>query len=1087
MATTARERKVVTVLFADLVGFTARAETLDPEDVEAILRPYHERLRSELERFGGTVEKFIGDAVMALFGAPMAHEDDPERAVRAGLAIRDWARAQAGVQVRIAVNTGEALINLNARPETGEAMASGDVVNTTARLQSAAPVNGLLVGESTFRATRQVIDYRDADAVDAKGKSQALRVWEALQARSRVTTEAVSTAAPLVGRERELAVLRELLVRVREEASPQLVTLVGVPGIGKSRLVHELMQIVEQAGVLTYWRRGRSLPYGEAVPLWALSEIVKAQAGILESDTTDDVSRKLREEVTRLVPDARDAMWVELQLRPLASVAAEADLGGDRRDEAFAAWRRFFEAMAEYRPLVLVFEDLHWADDELLDFVDYVVEWTGRVPILIVCTSRPELLERRPAWGGGKLNATTLSLAPLSETDTSRLLSSLLDRPLLAAETQTKLLQRAGGNPLYAEQYAKMLLEGYDASELPIPESLHGIIAARIDRLPPSEKGLLQDAAVLGKVFWLGGVIDGRTRNDAEHALHALDRKGFVQRARVSSIAGESEYTFLHLLVRDVAYGQIPRAERAEKHRRAAEWIGFLGRQEDHAETLAHHYLSALELARASGSSTDELVERARLALREAGDRAMALNASDAAIRSYQSALELWPRDDVDRPRLLFSYGRALALAHESGFEELTEAAELLVALEDRERAAEAEILLADATRSFGRRDEAYDHLDRAVRLVEAVPASAAKARVLSEVSRYHMLGDRSETAVQIGREALEMALQLGLDEIRAHALVNIGSARVNLAEVEGIRDLEESIEIANAIGSPESIRAYNNLFASYTTLGMLDRSAEALRAGLVEVERFGSTGINGRWLRFEQIHVAYWEGRWRDCMALIDEVFAEIGSSHALSRWAFEMRGRIRLARDDVAGALADARASRDLAREAKDPQTLTPALSFAALASLEAGNRTEAARLADELLAGEAVSRPIAHHVSPLFDLAWVLADLQRSEELVERLKKEAIRTPYVEAAESLACGEYERAADLYANIGARPNESYARLRAAALLMRAGRRADALSQVSAALEFWRAVDAARYVRDGEAVTSTSAGDELQRRNLGV
>src|SRR5438270_12241863 len=321
-----RERKIVTVLFADLVSFTARAEQLDPEDVEAILRPYHERLRSELERFGGTVEKFIGDAVMALFGAPVAHEDDPERAVRAALAIRDWAREEDNVQVRIAVNTGEALINLDARPNSGEGMAAGDVVNTAARLQAGAPVNGVLVGETTYRATRQTIDYRDAAAVEAKGKTDPLPVWEALTARSRVTSEAVSTSAPLVGRERELAVLTELLVRVREESSPQLVTLVGLPGIGKSRLVHELMQAVEHGGVLTYWRRGRSLPYGEAVPLWALSEIVKAQAGILESDDVEEVDAKLHEEVVRVVADAREATWIENHLRPLAGVSAAHDV-----------------------------------------------------------------------------------------------------------------------------------------------------------------------------------------------------------------------------------------------------------------------------------------------------------------------------------------------------------------------------------------------------------------------------------------------------------------------------------------------------------------------------------------------------------------------------------------------------------------------------------------------------------------------------------------------------------------------------------------------------------------------------------------
>src|SRR6266850_5767310 len=282
------ERKVVTVLFADLVGFTAQAERLDPEDVRSVLAPYYARLRGELERFGGTVEKFIGDAVMALFGAPVAHEDDPERAVRAALAIRDWAREEDAVQVRIAVNTGEALINLGARPEAGEGMAAGDVVNTTARLQSAAPINGIIVGETTYRATSQSIEFRELEPVEAKGKVEPLAVWEALDARARVGTEAVSTQAPLVGRSRELDQLVDSFERAVQESSPQLVTLVGVPGIGKSRLVLELATILDERPDLVYWRHGRSLPYGEGVTFWALSEIVKAQAGILETDSAED-------------------------------------------------------------------------------------------------------------------------------------------------------------------------------------------------------------------------------------------------------------------------------------------------------------------------------------------------------------------------------------------------------------------------------------------------------------------------------------------------------------------------------------------------------------------------------------------------------------------------------------------------------------------------------------------------------------------------------------------------------------------------------------------------------------------------------
>jgi class 3 adenylate cyclase/tetratricopeptide (TPR) repeat protein len=1065
----------VTVLFADLVGFTARSEVLDPEDVEAILRPYHERLRGELERFGGTVEKFIGDAVVALFGAPVAREDDPERGVRAAIAIRDWAREEGEVQVRIGVNTGEALINLGARPESGEGMAAGDVVNTTSRLQSQAPINGVLVGETTFRATRGVIDYREADAVEAKGKTDPVPVWEALAARSRVTTEAVSAASPLVGRERELSVLSELLVRVREESSPQLVTLVGVPGIGKSRLVYELMQVVDRGGVLTYWRRGRSLPYGEAVPLWSLSEVVKAQAGILESDRAADVERKLRDEVSRLIPDERDASWVTSNLLPLVGVAAEDAAGGDRRSEAFAAWRRFFEGMAEHRPLVLVFEDLHWADDELLDFVDHLVEWASGVPILIVCTARPELLERRFAWGGGKLNATTLSLAPLSETDTSRLLANLLDRPLLAAETQADLLARAGGNPLYAEQYAQMLLEGSDDAVLPMPESIQGVIAARIDRLSPKEKALLQDAAVLGKVFWLGGVVDGRSLRDADAALHALDRKGFVRRARTSSVADETEYTFLHILVRDVAYAQIPRGERAEKHQRAAVWIESLGRPEDHAETLAYHYVSALELARSSRQPTEELAERARLVLREAGDRAASLNAFDAAARSYASALELWPPDDVERPLLLLSYGTVLAIGREAGGPELEQAARDLVELGDDEHAAQAEILLADIDWRAGKRDEADIHMARAVALVRDIPASPAKASVLSEVSRYHMLGDRDREAIESGLQAFDMATQLELDVVRAHALNNIGTSRVHAGDAKGgIGDLERSIEISNEIGSPESLRAYNNLFSCYTIIGELDSAAEAIGRGLPVAERFGNVGPSARWLRFERLHIANWQGRWDACTKLIDEVLGDVGPTHALSRWAFEVRGRIRLARDDVAGAVEDAKRSLELGRLAKDPQTFWPALSFAGIAFLEARQKHQAEALADELLDLDPTEHPMPHYAM-LFDLAWLMIGLNRRHELAQATKQAPIRTPWIDAAEAIADGAYGEAADIYARTGARPLEAYTRLRAAAELVDAARRTEADAQLHRALAFWRSVDATRYLRDGEALLAAT------------
>ena len=652
----AAERKTVTVLFADLVGFTSRAEQLDPEDVRAVLSPYYARLRAELERFGGTVEKFIGDAVMALFGAPATHEDDPERAVRAALAIRDWAREQEGqIEVRLGVATGETLVTLGARPEHGEGMAAGDVVNTAARLQAAAPVNGVLVGERTFRATRTVIDYVSAGPVTAKGKSEPVPVWEAVAARARLGVDVAHQArAVLVGRDRELAVLRDALVRVRAERAPQLVTLVGVPGIGKSRLLFELRQLVGAEPELIAWRQGRCLPYGEGVSFWALAEIVKAQAGILESDTVAEAQAKLAQMTAEVMGGAPEADWVARHLGALAGVGGGGGAGGDR-SEVFAAWRQFVEALAESRPLVLVFEDLHWADEGLLDFVDYLAGWAGQVPLLVLCTARPELLARRPGWGGGKPNAVTLSLAPLSEQDTARLIGLLLGRAVFEAGQQAALLAHAGGNPLYAEQYVAMLADQAAAgAELVVPESVQAIIGARLDLLAPPEKQLLHDAAVIGKVFWPGAVTAlGGTRSGGgeldngalEEQLHALERKQFVRRERASLVAGQAQYAFTHVLVRDVAYGQIPRAARAEKHARAAGWIVSLGRPEDHAEMIAHHYTSALELARAAGQDTTVLAPKARAALQAAGDRAFALNALAPAAGYYRAALALWPHD----------------------------------------------------------------------------------------------------------------------------------------------------------------------------------------------------------------------------------------------------------------------------------------------------------------------------------------------------------------------------------------------------------------------------------------------------------
>jgi class 3 adenylate cyclase/tetratricopeptide (TPR) repeat protein len=1074
------ERKVVTVLFADLVGFTSRAEQLDPEDVRAVLEPYHSRLRTELERRGGTVEKFIGDAVMALFGAPTAHEDDPERAVRAALAIRDWIREEGDLQVRIGITTGEALVALGARPTEGEGMASGDVVNTAARLQAAAPVNGILVDEATYRGTRQPISYEPKDAVEAKGKAEPVPVWEVIEARSRYGEDvARSGGAPLVGREHESELLRGALQRARQEESTQLVTLVGVPGIGKSRLVSELFAALDREPDIMYWRQGRCLPYGEGVTYWALSEMIKAHAGILETDSAEQVDEKLSEVVAEALDGISDRQWVKGHLRPLVGRAAEEHGGGGRQSEAFAAWRRFFEALAERNPLILIFEDLHWADDSLLDFVDHLVDWATGVPMLVVCTARPELLSRRPGWGGGKSNAATISLSPLSDDDTARLVHALLERAVLPAELQTTLIERAGGNPLYAEEFARMADEvGGSAGELRLPESVQGLIAARLDALPIEEKLLLQDAAVVGKVFWLGSLtqIGRRDRDEAELLLHRLERKEFVRRDRRSSVGEESQYAFSHLLVGDVAYSQIPRAARSKKHQAAAAWIESLGRPGDHAEMLAHHYVTALELDRAAGVEAGDLATRARFRLREAGDRAYALSAFPAARRFYGAAIELWPEDDDARADLLFRYARAAhAEMPTQSLELITDARDALLAAGDRAQTAEAEILISEVFWLLGSRDEGFERVNAARALIADQPSSYSKAYVVANVSRYATLAGEHEDGIRFGREALAMAEELQIDSLRSHALNNMGIARVATGDMDGIDDLEQSAAIALEANSIESVRAYGNLASVLYDLGELERgwltSTEALRLG----ERFGVADWL-RWLRGDRCWGLYYQGRWDEMVEQLDAYISEAAEAGFWIEPPLRaLRGQIRLARGDLRGAQEDADRALERAEAAKDPQVVWPSLAFVARA-VAATDRGRAERLASELLSEwESHDLGIGGDSGWLPDLAVALVALGGTWELPALVERSRVKTPWRRAAAAYVSGAFGIAADTYSAMGALPEEAQARLRAAEALVREGRRAEADEELKRSLAFWRSVGATAYVREGEALLAAA------------
>jgi class 3 adenylate cyclase/tetratricopeptide (TPR) repeat protein len=959
------ERKVVSVLFVDLVGFTDRSDRADPEDVRATLRPYHERVKADIESFGGTVEKFIGDAVMAVFGAPVAHEDDAERAVRAALRILETMEELRGegldIAVRAAVTTGEAVVALGARPERGEGIVAGDVVNTAARLQGAAPVGAVIVDSPTMRSTEGAIGFDELEAVAAKGKQAPIPVWRATMARSRFGVDTELRAETLfVGRDSELALLGETFSRVLREPSSQLLTVVGEPGVGKSRLVWEFSREIDSRPDLVRWRQGRCLPYGEGITFWALGEIVKAEAGLLETDSHAQALEKLSRTLEG-IDDESDRAWLTERLAPL--VGAQEDVAGVGRDEAFSAWRRYLEALAARRPTVLVIEDLHWADAALLDFIEHLLDWSADVPLMVLATSRPELYDTRADWGGGRRNSATLGLSPLSDDDTARLVSSLLERSVLSAETQTALLERAGGNPLYTEQFVRMLGEGASPGS-DLPETVQALIAARLDTLAPEFKSLLHDASVLGKVFWTGALAEmgERTRDDVLSGLRELVRREFVRPARVSSMRDEEEFSFWHVLVRDVAYQQIPRAARARKHVQAAEWIEQVseGRLGDHAEFLAYHYAQALELVRASGTGdTAGLDERFVRFSVLAGDRAMNLDVG-VAEAAYRRALAAVVEPHA-RPAVLVKLAGALGelgklVEAEAAYEE---AVVLLGELGDERQEALAKL---DLGRTLWRRGETARGRSLAYEAVEALEVGGGADLVLaySRAAAADVLGGRSREGLAWTEKGFALALDLGIEESPpvVRLLQMRGIARVDLGDRSGLDDmgaaLELSLELGLGIDTGTSYLNYAEMLAKFEPLSS---SAELIEASLDFARRRG-LAHHEMWTRMAMLWHFYESGRWDELLREADEI----------SRWDAAQGGTqievgANLASAPVLlhrGALDEARRRVQLflprAREIEDAQSLQPSIVVAALVHFASGDRDKAVSLIGEF---EALTR--------------------------------------------------------------------------------------------------------------------------------
>ncbi len=642
------ERRIISVVFVDLVGFTARSERLDPEDVRAILTPYHDTVRGEIESFGGLVEKFVGDAVMAVFGAPTAHGDDPERAVRAALAVRDAVaeldegQPELELRIRAAVNTGEAVVALGARPALGEAMVAGDVVNTASRLQQHAPVGEVVVGEETYLATRGAIGYEPLDPVTAKGKAEPVAVWRAVGAAS-ASGERSLSSTPFVGRGRELSLLEATWERVSIERRSHLITMLGGPGVGKSRLTAEFTERISAQGGRVV--RGRCLPYRERSAYGAFAAQVKELAGIFDSDGVDLAVGKLRESVARLV-GAEEAETVAGHIAILLGLDTKGT--APDRDSLFQSVRVFIEAVARDRPTAFVFEDIHWADGALLALIELLAARLHDLPVLLLTLARPELLDLRPGWGGGLLAYNALPLEPLNGGEASELALHLLGAHAKAAE----VAEAAEGNPLFIEQLAAVLSERGEQAES-LPTTIRGLVAARLDALPADEREVILDASICGRIFWRGALERIARKPDLlGDALAALERRDLIRRDARSIMEGEEQWSFKHVLIRDVAYDLQPRARRRQGHRHAAEFVEQSAAEVgEAAAALARHWRDAGELERAAGFF---------LTAAEEAERGWA---KQLAVTLYKEALEMTPAEDVERVRFL---RRRLAVAQQA-------------------------------------------------------------------------------------------------------------------------------------------------------------------------------------------------------------------------------------------------------------------------------------------------------------------------------------------------------------------------------------------------------------------------------------
>jgi class 3 adenylate cyclase/tetratricopeptide (TPR) repeat protein len=820
-APSGEERKLITAVFCDLVGSTARAESLDIEDVKALVAPYHARVRTELERHGGTFEKFSGDAILALFGTPRAHEDDPERAVRAGLAVRE-ALAQLNAEdkwldlhFRIGINTGEALVMLGARPSEGEWSAAGDVMNTAARIESAAPVDGILVGEPTYRATRDFFEFRKVEPIAAKGKAEPVPVWEVVAPRDGAAAAVRPGETRLVGREHELERVLGFCEAMRIQSRPAFASLVGPPGIGKSRLLAEVLDTLRAERDVYV---GRCLSYGEGITYWPVEEIIKDAAAIGRDDDEAASSDKLGSLLASLPTENRD------DLRTIAASLANLIGAPTTPEGTYAAaaitqselhWgiRRLFELLAQRRPTVVVVEDLHWAEPTLLELLAYVTESGPDSPLLVLASARPETKDSGSplfSTGGSKL---LVELDALGREASAEFVGELARNARLDTGVVRQVLEKGGGNPLFLEETIRMLAEAgtpEDDTELPVPSTLQALIASRLDQLLVDSKRVAQHASVIGVAFWPAAIeqVDDAAP-DLEPALSELTRRDLVRKSGTTSVAGEHEYAFKHILIRDVAYGQLPKKLRAVLHRRVAGWVnGLPGGRDEFAELVAYHLEQACLIARSVARPSEPApLDDAVRALMRAAEKSQRREGTREADRFYLRALDLVgdERSEVavelrlNHARMVVAEGDLPAAA-----KQLQRIAEDARAADRADLRCQALVALANVEWKQGGAGDWRGHLEEAESTAQGLSDRRLQVRVAYEAAyvRAWFEGDL-EPAITTVQDALAIAEELDDLALRIEGHMRLGSMLVNSGRLaEADEHLSRCVQLAAGIGS---------------------------------------------------------------------------------------------------------------------------------------------------------------------------------------------------------------------------------------------------------------------------------------------